>query len=104
MNITELAAKLQKLINQEPALEQELKNLENLDQAIAPIVAAADRHGIPMDAAALTALLNAANESVMHGEIRDEALADLAGGVIMPDWPADFLKDFNSHFASLIRK
>ena len=83
---TELAQHLEKLMQLEPALAQALENAESLDQAVETALAAAGRHGITLDAAALARLLPAPG-TASGNELTDDQLAGVDGGAYYPaDW------------------
>lgn len=82
MNLnTSLVLKLQKLIGLEPDLFQELKKEKSMEQLVERTVAAAERHGIAISSDQLAALLATVNTNMAKGEISDEALEGVAGGL-----------------------
>jgi len=77
---TELAADLQKLINVDPALAQQLQQAESLDQVVECIRGAADRHGVVLNAENLADQLREMTAKAAAGELTDEELAGVDGG------------------------
>lgn len=85
----QLIENLQQLFQQEPSLVQELTNTDNLDLAIDRIAVAAERHGIPFDAAqrdALSAEVAAYFQPESEGdgvrELSEEAMSGVSGGIM----------------------
>jgi hypothetical protein len=86
---TQLIENLQQLFQQEPSLVRELTNADNLDRAIDRIAVAAERHGIPFDAAQRDALsaevaayLQPQSEAYGVRELNEEALSGVSGGIM----------------------
>ena len=94
MNNAQLLAKLQELITLEPSLFQELKKEKNMEQLVKRMVEAAERHGIAISVDGLSALLATAKAAnIGKGEINDEDLEDVTGGLDF-DNTAKLLLDF----------
>lgn len=83
MHNAELIITLEKLFSLEPSLAEDLEKAAHLDQAVEHIVAAAGRHDLSVDASDLSAWLNTVKAGVAKGEIDDEQLAGVTGGLTM---------------------
>ena len=82
---TQLVTQLQKLFERDPSLPLELSNCHNLETAAQCIAAAANRHDVALDSSTLFEQLQAAQQSLAHGELTDEQLAGVDGGMSAPD-------------------
>lgn len=90
MNIdTALAAKVKELIELEPSLAGRLMESESEQQAAELAVEAAGRHGIDIETQAVADLLESAGAGQARGELTEEQLAPVEGGVR----PSTFLLD-----------
>lgn len=72
---------LQKLVSLDASLLPDLQNVRDVDQALERIIAAADRHGISLDAGQLERhLLGSIEADRAAAELSDEEIGEVTGG------------------------
>jgi len=78
---TDTFAQLQNLVQTDPALQERLKTADSPEAAGHLIAQAAQEKGLSVDAGEIAARLRAVQERLTQGELSDEQLEAVAGGI-----------------------
>lgn len=78
---TQLAVRLQQLLDLEPSLALELGKADTTGQAVQLITAAGAQHGVSFDELSLSRLLEALDGAATAGELTDDQLIGVDGGM-----------------------
>lgn len=90
LDAAELAARLQtldslqRLVNTDTSLLEELKKAEEVEEAVEVILASARRHRIELNIDDLSVHLRTVAEDATNMELTDDQLSDVTGGVGLP--------------------